>query len=231
MPNLIDIFLHIDEYLQQIVNVLGVWSYVLLFLVIFAETGLVITPFLPGDSLLFAAGALAALPAAQAGDFTLNIWILIVVLSVAAILGDTVNYGIGHWIGPRAFSGKVRFLKKEHLDRTHAFYEKYGGFTIIIARFVPIVRTFAPFVAGVGAMTYSKFVLYNVAGGIAWVMIFTLLGYFFGNLPFVQENFEFVVIAIVLISVLPMVWEFVAAKTRGRKEAAAKAEGAVEEPQ
>ena len=226
MPNLIDIFLHIDEYLQQIVNVLGVWSYVLLFLVIFAETGLVITPFLPGDSLLFAAGALAALPPAQAGDFTLNIWILIVVLSVAAILGDTVNYSIGHWIGPRAFSGKVRFLKKEHLDRTHAFYEKYGGFTIIIARFVPIVRTFAPFVAGVGAMTYSKFILYNIAGGIAWVMIFTLLGYFFGNLPFVQENFEFVVIAIVLISVIPMVWEFVAAKARGGKEAAAKAAGA-----
>ena len=223
MPNLIDIFLHIDEYLQQIVNVLGVWSYVLLFLVIFAETGLVVTPFLPGDSLLFAAGALAALPAATAGDFTLNIWILIVVLSVAAILGDSVNYSIGHWIGPRAFSGKVRFLKKEHLDRTHAFYEKYGGLTIIIARFVPIVRTFAPFVAGVGAMTYPKFITYNIIGGIAWVLIFTLLGYFFGNLPFVQANFEFVVIAIVLISVIPMVWEFVAAKVRGSKEAAAKA--------
>ena len=160
---------------------------------------------------------MAALPPAQPGDFTLNIWILCIVLSTAAILGDTVNYWIGHWIGPKAFSGNVRFLKKEYLDRTHAFYEKYGGFTIIIARFVPIVRTFAPFVAGIGAMNYSKFILYNVAGGIAWVLIFTLMGYFFGNLPFVQENFELVVIAIVLISVLPMVWEFMSHKLRERK--------------
>ena len=214
IQQLIDIFLHVDEYLYQIVTQLGVWTYILLFIVIFAETGLVITPFLPGDSLLFAAGAVTALV-----PDTLNIFVLIVVLSAAAILGDTVNYWIGHWVGPRAFSGKVRFLKKEHLDKTHAFYEKHGGKTIILARFIPIVRTFAPFVAGVGAMTYSHFIIYNVVGGIAWVTAFTLLGYFFGNVPFVQENFEFVVVAIVLISVLPMIYEYIADKSRSRKAA------------
>jgi membrane-associated protein len=154
----------------------------------------------------------------------LNIWVLLLVLSLAAILGDTVNYWIGHWIGPRAFSGRVRFLKKEYLDRTHAFYEKHGGKTIILARFVPIVRTFAPFVAGVGAMTYSKFITYNVVGGVLWVFLFTLLGYFFGNLPFVQDNFEFVVIAIIAISVVPMIWEFVAEKVRARKAPAGAAD-------
>ncbi|MBK8800180.1 MAG: DedA family protein [Anaerolineales bacterium] len=205
-------FLHIDEYLGDIVRTFGVWTYVLLFLVIFAETGLVVTPFLPGDSLLFAAGAIAALV-----PDTLNIAVLVVVLIFAAILGDTANYWIGHWVGPKAFSGKVRFLKKEHLDRTNAFYDKHGGKTIILARFVPIVRTFAPFVAGIGAMNYSKFIAYNVVGGIAWVLIFTLLGYFFGNVPFVQHNFEYVIIAIVLISVLPAVWEIVAEKTRSRQ--------------
>lgn len=214
IQQLFNIFLHVDEYLYQIVTMLGIWTYVLLFLVIFAETGLVVTPFLPGDSLLFAAGAVAALV-----PETLNIFVLITVLSLAAILGDTVNYWIGHWVGPRAFSGKVRFLKKEHLEKTHAFYEKYGGKTIILARFVPIVRTFAPFVAGVGAMTYSHFIIYNVVGGIAWVTIFTLLGYFFGNVPFVQKNFEFVVIAIILISVLPMIYEYIAEKSRSRRAA------------
>ncbi len=217
IQQLIDIFLHVDEYLFEIVTQLGVWTYVLLFLVIFAETGLVITPFLPGDSLLFAAGAVTALV-----PDTLNIVVLIIVLSMAAILGDTVNYWIGHWVGPKAFSGKVRFLKKEHLDKTHAFYEKHGGKTIILARFVPIVRTFAPFVAGVGAMTYSHFIIYNVVGGIAWVTAFTLLGYFFGNVPFVQKNFEFVVVAIVLISVLPMIYEYIAEKSRSRKAAQAQ---------
>lgn len=212
LTNLFDIFLHIDEYLGDIVRTFGVWTYVLLFLVIFAETGLVVTPFLPGDSLLFAAGAIAALV-----PDTLNIAVLVVVLIFAAILGDTANYWIGHWVGPKAFSGKVRFLKKEHLDRTNAFYDKHGGKTIILARFVPIVRTFAPFVAGIGAMNYSKFIAYNVVGGIAWVLIFTLLGYFFGNVPFVQHNFEYVIIAIVLISVLPAVWEIVAEKTRSRQ--------------
>jgi membrane-associated protein len=212
------VFLHVDEYLHQIVTQMGVWTYVLLFIVIFCETGLVVTPFLPGDSLLFAAGAVAAIVP------ELNIWVLLVVLSAAAILGDTVNYWIGHWIGPRAFSGRVRFLKKEYLDRTHAFYEKHGGKTIILARFVPIVRTFAPFVAGVGAMTYSKFITYNVVGGVLWVFLFTLLGYFFGNLPFVQHNFEFVVIAIIGISVVPMIWEFVAEKMRARKAPAGAAD-------
>jgi membrane-associated protein len=208
---IVDVFLHVDEYLEQIVSYMGVWTYVLLFLVIFCETGLVVTPFLPGDSLLFAAGAVAAIAP------ELNIWVLLVVLSAAAILGDTVNYWIGHWVGPRAFSGKIRFLKKEHLDRTHAFYEKHGGKAIIFARFVPIVRTFAPFVAGIGAMTYSKFILYNVVGGLLWVFMFTLLGYFFGQQEFVKHNFEYVVIAIVAISVLPMVWEFAAEKRRSRK--------------
>ena len=217
LQNLLNLFLHLDEILPGIVDQLGVWSYVLLFVVIFCETGLVVTPFLPGDSLLFAAGAVAAI-APQ-----LNIWVLLVVLSVAAILGDTVNYWIGHWVGPAAFSGKIRFLKKEHLDRTHAFYEKYGGKTIILARFVPIVRTFAPFVAGVGAMTYSKFIAYNVIGGILWVFLFTLLGYFFGNFEFVKQNFELVVLAIIAISLVPMIWEFVSAKMRGRREAAAVA--------
>ena len=218
LQQLLDIFLHVDDYLNDIVSYLGVWTYVLLFVVIFEETGLVVTPFLPGDSLLFAAGAVAAIAP------ELNVVVLLVVLSAAAILGDTANYWIGHWVGPRAFSGKIRFLKQEHLERTHAFYEKYGGKAIILARFVPIVRTFAPFVAGIGAMTYSKFILYNVIGGLLWVFLFTLLGYFFGQQPFVQANFEFVVIAIIAISLVPMIWEFVAEKMRSRKAAA----GAVE---
>ncbi len=218
LQQLLDIFLHVDDYLGEIVRYLGVWTYVLLFAVIFAETGLVVTPFLPGDSLLFAAGAVAAIAP------ELNVVVLLVVLSAAAILGDTANYWIGHWVGPRAFSGKIRFLKQEHLERTHAFYEKYGGKAIILARFVPIVRTFAPFVAGIGAMTYSKFILYNVIGGLLWVFLFTLLGYFFGQQPFVQANFEFVVIAIIAISLVPMIWEFVAEKMRSRKAAAGVAE-------
>jgi membrane-associated protein len=157
----------------------------------------------------------------------LNIWLLWFLLCVAAILGDTINYWIGHYIGPRAFSGNVRFLKKEYMDRTHAFYEKHGGKTIILARFVPIVRTFAPFVAGVGAMTYSHFISYNVVGGIAWVTIFTWGGYFFGNLPFVKENFSLVVIAIILISAVPVIYEFISARAKARQErraAATKAE-------
>lgn len=197
---LVDIFIHLDEYLGEVIRNYGVWTYAFLFLIIFMETGLVVTPFLPGDSLIFAAGAFAAL-----GD--LNIWFMFFLLSTAAILGDTVNYWIGHYIGPRAFSGEVPFLKKEYLDRTHAFYEKHGGKTIILARFVPIIRTFAPFVAGIGAMSYGKFISYNFIGGIAWVAIFTFLGYFFGNLPVVQNNFSLVVIAIILISVMPAVYE------------------------
>jgi membrane-associated protein len=215
--NLIDFFLHVDEYLGQIISQYGTLTYILLFVVIFIETGLVVMPFLPGDSLLFAAGTFASPALAAPGEKPpLNIIILIVVLCAAAILGDTVNYWIGHKIGHRAFSGSVRFLKKEHLDRTHQFYEKHGGKTIILARFVPIVRTFAPFVAGVGEMSYGKFISYNVVGGIAWVLIFTLAGYFFGNLPFVQQNFEWVVVAIVLISVLPAVYEYI----KGKREKA-----------
>lgn len=199
--NFIDLVIHLDKHLTVIIQNYGVWTYLLLFAIIFLETGVVITPFLPGDSLLFAAGTMAGLG-------VLNVWVLFLLLSFAAILGDSVNYWIGHKIGPRAFSGNVRFLKKEYIDRTHEFYEKHGGKTIILARFVPIVRTFAPFVAGVGAMSYGRFITYNVIGGIAWVGLFTSLGYFFGNLPFVQNNFSFVVLAIIVISVLPGVYEF-----------------------
>ncbi len=207
ITTIIDLFLHLDEHLSSVLQTYGTWTYLLLFLIIFLETGLVVTPFLPGDSLLFAAGAFAGL-----GD--LNIALLLGLLSAAAILGDTVNYWIGHYVGPRAFSGEVRFLKKEYLDRTHEFYERHGGKTIILARFVPIIRTFAPFVAGIGAMSYGRFITYNVVGGILWVFLFTIGGYYFGNLPFVQDNFTIVVLAIIFISVLPGVYEFM--KERGR---------------
>lgn len=214
---LIDLFLHLDEHLSVIISQYGGWTYGLLLVVIFMETGLVVTPFLPGDSLLFAAGTFASPALAQAGQQPpLNIWLLWFMLCMAAFLGDTANYWIGHFIGPRAFSGDIRFLKKEYLDRTHAFYEKHGGKTIILARFVPIVRTFAPFVAGVGKMTYGHFISYNLIGGIAWVSLFTFGGYLFGNLSFVKDNFSFVVIAIILISVLPMVYEYL----KGRRSAA-----------
>jgi membrane-associated protein len=208
--NLIDLFLHLDEHLANVIRTYGTWTYIILFTIIFLETGVVVTPFLPGDSLLFAAGALAA---TGAMDVT---W-LFILLTIAAILGDTVNYWIGHYIGPRAFSGNIRFLKKEYLDRTHQFYEKYGGKAIVLARFVPIVRTFAPFVAGVGSMTYGKFIFYNVFGGILWCALFIFGGYFFGNLPFVKKNFEFVIIAIILLSLLPPVIEFIQEHRRKRQ--------------
>lgn len=210
LAQLFEIFLHLDEYLADVISQYGVWTYAILFTIIFCETGLVFTPFLPGDSLLFAAGAFAALGA-------LNLWILIPLLCAAAILGDTLNYWIGHWFGERLFNGKLPFLKREHLDRTHRFYEKYGGKTIIIARFVPIVRTFAPFVAGIGAMNYPKFITYNVVGGIGWVLLFTLAGYFFGNIPIVQDNFEIVIFAIIGISLLPPLWEAVSERLRKRR--------------
>ncbi|MCU0488468.1 MAG: DedA family protein [Anaerolineales bacterium] len=222
VAQLIDIFLHLDEYLGQVISQYGALTYLLLFLVIFMETGLVVTPFLPGDSLIFAAGTFASYALADpttGAKPPMNIWALWALLSFAAVFGDTVNYWIGHFIGPRAFSGEIRFLKKEYLDRTHAFFEKYGGKTIILARFVPIVRTFAPFVAGVGAMTYSHFIAYNLIGGLAWVSIFLWFGYFFGNLKFVQDNFSLIVIAIILISVLPMVYEFVKARLQPTKKA------------
>ncbi|MDD1642951.1 MAG: DedA family protein [Methylococcaceae bacterium] len=199
---LIDFFIHLDKYLPIIVQSFGIWAYVLVFIVIFCETGLVVTPILPGDSLLFALGAIAAQGA-------LNIEALCVLLCVAAILGDTVNYAIGHFIGPKVFHYEdSRFFKKEYLLKTHQFYEKHGGKTIVIARFMPIIRTFAPFVAGVGAMSYSKFILFNISGGIAWVCLFLLGGYFFGNIPSVKSNFTLVIIAIVIISVLPGVFEY-----------------------
>ena len=212
--NLVNIFIHLDEYLGEIIRDYGVWSHGILFVIIFMETGVVVTPFLPGDSLIFAAGTFAGM-----GD--MNVWLVFILLSAAAVLGDTANYWIGHYIGPRAFSGSVPFLKKEYLDRTHAFYEKHGGKTIILARFVPIIRTFAPFVAGVGAMTYSHFISYNIIGGVIWVALFTFGGYFFGQLPFVQDNFSFVVIGIILISVLPAVYEFGKEWLANRKKAAA----------
>ena len=208
---LVDFILHLDKYLGGIIQTYGTWVYLLMFMIIFMETGFVVTPFLPGDSLIFAAGAFAGLG-------NLNVGILFLVLAVAAILGDTANYWIGHFVGPRAFSGSIRFLKKEYLDRTHVFYEKYGGKTIIIARFIPIIRTFAPFVAGVGAMTYPKFIAYNVIGGLAWVAIFCFGGYFFGNLPVVQQNFTFVLMAIIFISVLPAIIEVVHSRQEARKQ-------------
>lgn len=212
---LIDLFLNLDEYLANIINQYGTWTYAILFLIIFMETGFVITPFLPGDSLLFAAGTFAALG-------SLNVWLLIILLIIAAILGDTVNYWIGHYLGDRAYN--IKWIKKEYLDRTHAFFEKHGGKTIFLARFVPIVRTFAPFVAGMGKMSYSYFFSYNVFGGIVWVMLFTLLGYFFGNIPFVKANFELVIIAIILLSVVPAVWEAWKARQEIKAEQAAKAQ-------
>jgi membrane-associated protein len=201
----LDVFLHLDKHLGEVIGNYGAWTYLILLVIIFCETGLVVTPFLPGDSLLFAAGAFAALGKLD------PLW-LFLLLSAAAIAGDTVNYWIGHWIGPRAFSGEIRFLRKEYLDRTHAFFEKYGGKTIILARFVPIVRTFAPFVAGVGAMNYARFIIYNVVGGVAWVALFVFGGYWFGNQPFVKKNFSLVVLAIIIISVMPMVIEYVRAR-------------------
>lgn len=198
----VDFFLHLDDHLEIIIGQYGVWTYLFLFVIIFAETGFVVTPFLPGDSLIFA----AALLAAKFPDI-LNPILIFALLSLAGILGDSVNYAIGHAVGPKVFRQDVRFLKREYLDRTHAFFEKHGGKTIILARFMPIIRTFAPFVAGVGAMTYGKFLVYNVVGGILWVGLFTALGYFFGNFPAVQENFALVIVAIVFLSVLPPIIE------------------------
>ncbi|MEW6079992.1 MAG: DedA family protein [Thermodesulfobacteriota bacterium] len=198
----VDFLLHIDRHLGEIIRNYGAISYVILFLIVFCETGLVVTPFLPGDSLLFAAGSFAAI-----GAFDV-VWLL-VIISAAAILGDTVNYWIGRAAGPRVFySENVRFLNRKHLERTHEFYERHGGKTIILARFIPIIRTFAPFVAGMGRMTYWHFIAYNLIGGIIWPVIFILAGYFFGNLPVVKDNFSLVLVIIILLSVMPLVVEF-----------------------
>jgi len=205
----LDIIIHLDKHLGLIIQEYGFWTHVLLFLIIFCETGLVITPILPGDSLLFAAGTFAALG-------SLDLAWLVASLSVAAVAGDTVNYWVGCIAGPKVFSSQgSRFFNREYLDRTHKFYEKYGGKTIIIARFVPIIRTFAPFVAGIGSMTYGRFIVYNVAGGIAWILIFTLGGYFFGNIPIVKRNFTLVILAIIIVSILPGVIEYV--RQRGHR--------------
>jgi membrane-associated protein len=212
---LIDFVLHLDEHLSTIISQYGTWTYAILFLIVFMETGFVVTPFLPGDSLLFAAGSFAALGALD------PFWI-IGLLMVAAILGDTINYSIGNYIGERAFSGNIRWLKQEYLEQTQKFYEKHGGKTIILARFVPIIRTFAPFIAGVGTMSYKHFLSYNIIGGIIWVNLFTWMGYYFGNLPFVKKNFEIVIFAIIFISLLPPVFEFL----KARKEIKAEAEKA-----
>jgi len=201
--NFIDFFVHLDRYLNILISNCGVWTYVIIFLIIFCETGLVVTPVLPGDSLLFGLGAFAAVGA-------LELEMLLLILSAAAIAGDTVNYALGKFVGPHVFhQEKSRFFKKEYLDRTHRFYERYGGKTIILARFVPIVRTFAPFVAGIGSMTYSRFLAYNVTGGLTWVALFILGGYYFGNLPMVKENFTLVILAIIVISIMPGIYEFV----------------------
>jgi membrane-associated protein len=205
LRNFIDLFVHLDQHLSRVISDYGTWTHLILFLIVFCETGLVVTPFLPGDSLLFAAGTFAALGA-------LDLWLVILLLIAAAILGDTVNYWVGSYIGPRAFGGNIRFLRKEYLDRTHAFYEKHGGKTIILARFVPIIRTFAPFVAGVGGMSYPRFLTYNVVGAILWVGLFVLGGYFFGNIPTVRENFTLVILAIIGISVLPIAVEALRAR-------------------
>jgi membrane-associated protein len=188
----------------------GTWTYALLFFVIFMETGFVVTPFLPGDSLLFAAGTFAGM-----GD--LNLWVLLGLLIAAAFLGDTANYWIGHYLGERAY--KIKWIKQEYIERTHAFFEKHGGKTIFLARFVPIVRTFAPFVAGIGRMSYGYFVSYNIIGGIVWVVVFTVAGYLFGNVPFVQDNFTLVVIAIIFISIVPMLVEALKARREGKRPA------------
>ncbi len=205
----LDFLLHLDQHLGQIIAEYGAWTYLILFTIVFCETGLVATPFLPGDSLLFAAGAFAG-----RGDLDV-VW-LFGLLAAAAVAGDTVNYWIGAFIGPRAFTGNYRFLKKEYLERTHRFYEKHGGKTIILARFIPIVRTFAPFVAGIGAMSYGRFLLYNLVGGVAWVALMTFAGYFFAQNEFVKGHFSLVMLAIIVISVLPLAWEFLRAHRESR---------------
>lgn len=203
LQQFIDVFLHLDKHLNQIMIDYGTWTYVILFLIIFIETGLVIMPFLPGDSLLFAAGALAAIDGSP-----LNVLLLMLLLFIAAFLGDTLNYSIGNFIGPKVFSRDFRFLKREYLLKTQEFYNKHGGKTIIFARFIPIIRTFAPFVAGVGTMRYSKFMAYNILGGFIWVVGFVGLGFFFGNLEIIKKNFTLVIFGIIILSIMPPVVEY-----------------------
>lgn len=210
--SIIDLFLHLDDHLFRVIETYGVWTYALLFLIIFCETGLVVTPILPGDSLLFAAGTFVATGA-------LDLKLVLILLTIAAILGDAVNYSIGFFIGPRALTGQYRFLKKEYLDRTQRFFDRYGGKTIVLARFVPIVRTFGPFLAGVGRMNYFRFARYNVLGALLWIGICVFAGYVFGNIPLVKDNFTLVILGIVFVSILPAVIEF----ARHRRERATTA--------
>jgi len=216
---IIDLVLHLDRYLNIIITNYGTWTYLILFVVVFIETGLVVTPFLPGDSLLFAAGALAAVVP------SFNVWILLPLVFLAAVLGDTVNYSIGHYIGPRVFTDDIRFLKREYLLRAQHFYEKHGGKTIFLARFIPIIRTFAPFVAGVGKMRYGYFIGFNVFGALGWTSLMTLGGYFFGRTKFISQNFSLVVVAIIVISFIPPVVEVL----KNRKQAKASLESETEE--
>ena len=197
------LFTQLDGFLLDLAKAVGGWTYAVLFAIVFCETGLVVTPFLPGDSLLFAAGALCAVP-----ELGLRVDGMAVLLFIAAVLGDAMNYHIGRWIGPPAFTGRFRFLNPAHLQKTREFFERHGGKAVVLARFVPIVRTFAPFVAGVGTMSYRRFFLYNVAGAVVWVGLFLAAGYLFGNLPFVKRNFSKVILAIIVVSVLPIVWEW-----------------------
>jgi membrane-associated protein len=209
---IIDFILHIDDHLVELSSQYGIWVYAIIFVIVFCETGLVVTPFLPGDSLLFATGTIVVLPGSG-----LNIFLMGLVVIIAAILGDTTNYHIGKAVGSRVFSKPSRFIKQEYLMKTHAFYEKHGGKTIIYARFIPIIRTFAPFVAGIGIMNYGRFITYNVVGGVLWTVLFLGAGYLFGNIPFIRDNFSMVIIAIILISLLPVLIELYKAKF-GAKE-------------
>ena len=206
IAGLVDLILHLDQHLLDLARTYGVWIYAILFLIVFLETGVVVTPFLPGDSLLFVAGAIAA-----AGE--MNVHGLVLLLIAAAILGDSLNYAIGHYLGPRVFRFEdTRFFKRAYIDRTHVFFERHGGKTIIIARFIPIIRTYAPFVAGIGAMAYSRFLVFNVTGAILWVLLLTYAGYFFGNLPLVKNNLTLVILGIIVLSILPGVFEFLRAR-------------------
>ncbi len=207
MLHLVDWILHLDKHLVVLMNDYGVWTYLILFLIVFCETGLVVTPFLPGDSLLFATGALTA-------SGGLDMWVVLGLLFVAAVVGDAVNYAVGYKLGPKVLTQNSRFLKREYLERTQAFYAKYGGKTIVLARFIPIVRTFAPFLAGVGRMAYPRFGAYNVVGAALWVGTFVVGGHFFGNLPAVKKNFTLVILAIIVLSVLPALFEFWKARRR-----------------
>lgn len=213
LKQFVDVILHLDKHLDSLVAQYGPWIYVILFLIIFCETGLVVTPILPGDSLLFAVGALSARPDG------LNFWIVVSSLIVAAILGDSVNYWIGYFLGEKLQKKYPRLIKPEYIKKTHDFYERYGGKTIIIARFVPIVRTFAPFVAGIGKMTYTRFMMFNISGALLWILLLVPAGYFFGNMPFVKKNFSAVVLAIIFISILPAIIEFLRERARMRKGA------------